>query len=132
MSEWRVGKIGDLARVRSGFAFKSEQWTTAGVPVVKIGNVKAGRLEMDGCSFVTSDDAISSGFMLSYGDILVGLTGYVGDIARVRTRTPLVLNQRVGKITQPHATGIFYSIFFPRPKSEWRLSDPHMALPKRI
>lgn len=76
MSEgWPVGKIGQLARVRSGFAFKSSQWTDDGVPVVKIGNVKRGRLDMDGCSFVTEDDAAQSGFLLSEGDILIGLTG---------------------------------------------------------
>ena len=52
---------------------------------------------MDGCSFVTEDDAVRSGFLLSDGDILVGLTGYVGEVAKVRNLGPLVLNQRVGK-----------------------------------
>lgn len=94
---WSAGKLVQLARVRSGFAFKSSQWTDAGVPVVKIGNVKRGRLDMDGCSFVTEDDAVRSGFLLSDGDILVGLTGYVGEVAKVRNLGPLVLNQRVGK-----------------------------------
>jgi type I restriction enzyme S subunit len=94
---WAVGTIGQLARVRSGFAFKSSQWTDDGVPVVKIGNVKRGRLDMEGSSFVTEDDAKQSGFLLSEGDILIGLTGYVGEVAKVRGFGPLVLNQRVGK-----------------------------------
>ena len=52
---------------------------------------------MDGCSFVTEADARSSGFLLSDGDILIGLTGYVGEVAKVREPAALVLNQRVGK-----------------------------------
>ena len=95
--EWRKRKLGQLARVKSGFSFKSSQWTGSGVPVVKIGNVKRGRLEMEGCSFVTEADARNSGFLLSDGDILIGLTGYVGEVAKVRAPGALVLNQRVGK-----------------------------------
>lgn len=94
---WVTGKIAQLARVKSGFAFKSSQWTDEGVPVVKIGNVKRGRLDLDGCSFVTEKDASQSGFLLADGDILMGLTGYVGEVAKVRNLGPLVLNQRVGK-----------------------------------
>ena len=52
---------------------------------------------MDGCSFVTKADARSSGFFLSDGDILIGLTGYVGEVAKVREPDAVVLNQRVGK-----------------------------------
>ncbi len=52
---------------------------------------------MGGCSFVAEADATSSGFMLSDGDILIGLTGYVGEVAKVRGFDALVLNQRVGK-----------------------------------
>ena len=95
--DWRKRTLGQLARVKSGFSFKSSQWTGSGVPVVKIGNVKRGRLDMDGCSFVTEADARSSGFLLSDGDILIGLTGYVGEVAKVRAPDALVLNQRVGK-----------------------------------
>ena len=52
---------------------------------------------MDGCSFVTEANARSSGFLLSDGDILIGLTGYVGEVAKVREPDAVVLNQRVGK-----------------------------------
>ena len=97
-SDWKTGKISQLARVKSGFAFKSSQWTNKGIPVVKIGNVKRGRLDMDGCSFVTENDAAQSGFLLAKGDILIGLTGYyVGEVAKIRGFDSLVLNQRVGK-----------------------------------
>ncbi len=37
--------------------------------------------------------------MLNRGDVLIGMTGYVGDVARVDTDLPLVLNQRVGRVS---------------------------------
>ncbi len=95
---WDDAAFGTLAVVRSGYAFKSSEWRETGVPVVKIANVKRGRLEMDGCSYVDPATAKASGFMLAEGDVLVGLTGYVGDCAVVRHEGPLVLNQRVGRI----------------------------------
>lgn len=99
--DWATLPLGEVAAVRSGYAFKSSDWTESGVPVVKIANVKGGRLEMAGCSFV--DEAVANGagdFRLSDGDILIAMTGYVGDVARVRkTDLPCVLNQRVGKFT---------------------------------
>ena len=99
--EWETVELGEVAAVRSGYAFKSSDWTDAGIPVVKIANVKGGRLEMSGCSFVDESTAAEAGeFQLTTGDILVAMTGYIGDVARVRkTDLPCVLNQRVGKFS---------------------------------
>jgi type I restriction enzyme S subunit len=99
--DWETVELGEVAAVRSGYAFKSSDWKDAGIPVVKIANVKSGRLEMSGCSFVSESTAAESGeFQLSSGDILIAMTGYIGDVARVRkTDLPCVLNQRVGKFS---------------------------------
>jgi type I restriction enzyme S subunit len=97
--EFAAIQLGEVAAVRSGFAFKSSDWTESGVPVVKIANVKDGRLEMNGCSFVsqrTADHARDS--KLHAGDILIAMTGYIGDVAMVRDENlPALLNQRVGR-----------------------------------
>jgi type I restriction enzyme S subunit len=99
--EWETVELGEVAAVRSGYAFKSSDWKDSGIPVVKIANVKGGRLEMSGCSFVDESIASEAGeFQLTTGDILVAMTGYIGDLARVRkTDLPCVLNQRVGKFS---------------------------------
>jgi type I restriction enzyme S subunit len=99
--EWETVELGEVAAVRSGYAFKSSDWKDSGIPVVKIANVKGGRLEMTGCSFVAESTAAESGeFQLTTGDILIAMTGYIGDVARVRkTDLPCVLNQRVGKFS---------------------------------
>jgi type I restriction enzyme S subunit len=55
---------------------------------------------MEGCSFVPEAVANAApDSWLSKGDILVSMTGYIGEIGRVRTEESLVLNQRVGKFS---------------------------------
>jgi len=56
---------------------------------------------MCGCSYVAPATAAdASEFQLGPGDILIAMTGYIGDVARVRaTDLPCVLNQRVGKFS---------------------------------
>jgi len=46
---WERITLGEVAQVRSGYAFKSKDWQDYGVPVVKIANVKNGELVIDGC-----------------------------------------------------------------------------------
>ncbi|MFZ2509433.1 MAG: restriction endonuclease subunit S [Steroidobacteraceae bacterium] len=99
--EYDAVPLGEVALVRSGFAFKSSDWTETGIPVVKIANVKDGRLVMDTCSFVPQPVADSAAeFALRAGDILIAMTGYIGDVAKVRERDlPAAINQRVGRFT---------------------------------
>ena len=94
-------RLGEVASVRSGFAFKSRDWTKEGVPVVKIANVKAGYLDMAVCSFVSENVAErSADFRLKEHDILISMTGYVGQVATVKASDlPALLNQRVGRFS---------------------------------
>lgn len=90
--------IGDLCRVQSGFAFKSADWRDEGQPVVRIGNVRPGFLDLADCVYVT--DAVASKakeFRLRDGDILISMTGYIGVVARVLGSSAPLLNQRVGR-----------------------------------
>jgi type I restriction enzyme S subunit len=92
--------LGTVASVKSGFAFRSRDWKDAGVPVIKIANVKDGFVTLDGCSFVDESVAKSAAvFELKSGDILISMTGYIGEVARVRNEGRMLLNQRVGKFS---------------------------------
>ena len=101
MSEFPLVPLGEVAAVRSGYAFKSSDWKADGTPVVKIANVKSGRLNMVGCSYVDADIAHdASEFSLTEGDILIAMTGYIGEVAVVRQcDIPALLNQRVGRFS---------------------------------
>jgi type I restriction enzyme S subunit len=124
MDEWRSCTLGDVARVKSGFAFKSQDWSENGIPVVKIANVQHGHLDMSSASFVPEAIAISHPeAFLDDGDILISMTGNVGNVARVKLREGrLVLNQRVGRflVSDPDvlsAEFLYYFLFAPRTRA---------------
>ena len=97
---WRWGTLSDLATFQNGYAFKSKDWTDVGHPVVKIGDVKPGIIDLEGCSYVTRETVVGlDRFRLSRGDLLVGMTGYVGETGLVPSVEPAAyLNQRVGRM----------------------------------
>ena len=96
---WRRLTLGDLGVVQSGFAFRSGDWVEVGVPVVKIQNVRRGRINLDGCSFVSQDVAgAADRYRISDGDVLITMSGEIGSVGIVRTSEHLMLNQRVGRI----------------------------------
>ena len=97
---WRVGTLADLAEFQNGYAFKSKDWVDSGHPVVKIGDVKPGIIDFSGCSFVTAETTFGlDRFRLNRGDLLVGMTGYVGETGLVAEVEPTAyMNQRVGRI----------------------------------
>jgi type I restriction enzyme S subunit len=98
---WHAGTAAELFLIQNGYAFRSKNWLEAGVPVVKIGSVKPGLVDLKAVSYVSEDVAEeASRFRLRVGDMLIGMTGYVGEVGLVPpTLNPPLLNQRVGKIT---------------------------------
>ena len=98
-SGWRIESFSNITSFKNGFAFKSKDWTESGKPVVKIGNVKPLILDIDGCSFISDDIKKYDEYLLSKGDILIGMTGYVGETCLVPKLEKMPYqNQRVGKL----------------------------------
>jgi type I restriction enzyme S subunit len=93
------GKVGDLADVKSGFAFKGADWTDEGFPVIKIKNIGNNDIDLTDCSLIPENIAEAAAkFKLNAGDLLIAMTGAtVGKIGMMpRTETSFYLNQRVG------------------------------------
>jgi type I restriction enzyme S subunit len=114
--------FGDFARIESGYAFKSADWLTNGFPVVKIKNIKDGFVTLEDCAFVSEDVAKrASAFKAQSGDILISLTGYVGQVGRVLPSDEVLVNQRVGFIRPENpaeADYIYYLLRYLRPQIE--------------
>ncbi|MCX8502306.1 MAG: restriction endonuclease subunit S [Alphaproteobacteria bacterium] len=98
---WKAGSLSNFASFQNGYAFKTKDWTDSGHPVVKIGNVKPGIIDLSGCSYVTHETVNGlDRFALKKGDLLVGMTGYVGETGLVPALDSVgYLNQRVGRIS---------------------------------
>lgn len=103
-----IDKLGNHIQILSGFAFKSKDFSDAGVPVIKIKNVTPPSVSLIDLSYVSQDVANqNTKFILEYDDVLIALTGshinqmasVVGRVARVKYHEKTVLNQRVAKVT---------------------------------
>ena len=97
---WKTNKLTKILNFKNGYAFKNKDWKNQGIPVIKIKNIKSPILYEKNCSFISVELAKENKeFTLCRGDILLGMTGYVGEVCLVPklNRMPL-FNQRVGKI----------------------------------
>ena len=95
---WKQTTLSEICEMQNGYAFKSSDWMEQGIPVIKIGSVKSMIVEVEGNGFVSEDySKLKPDFLLTSGDILVGLTGYVGEVGRIPTGKIAMLNQRVAK-----------------------------------
>lgn len=114
--EFDVQPLGTVAKVRSGFAFKSEDMGVVGLPVIKIKNVVPPSVDITGCERVPEKVIASiprvERFELKEGDTLIAMTGAtVGKVGRFpRTHERHFLNQRVGKVylTEPDTADYRY------------------------
>ncbi|WP_302538323.1 restriction endonuclease subunit S [Clostridium saudiense] len=107
-NQWQSLKVGDVADVLNGYAFKSKDFTDEGIPVIKIKNIVPPSIELSDVQYV-SEELFNEKerFALKYNDILISMTGSnvnqiasaVGKVGRVRLKNKkLLLNQRVGKL----------------------------------
>jgi len=103
-------KLSDFADVFSGYAFKSTEFKKMGVKVVKISNIRIGKINFDESKTQYVDKTylktLGSKFIVKNGDVLISLTGshltqpnsVVGRVAKYNYNQKSLLNQRAGKI----------------------------------
>lgn len=102
---WEPSKIGDIIKVQGGFAFKSKEFTTSGVPVVRIGDLQNGEVLVSEKTAFFSSERFKNfpNVQLTMGDVLMALSGATtGKTAVYKLDNPALLNQRVGRFL-PHS-----------------------------
>lgn len=95
------GCIGDLAIVKSGYAFKSSNWSDDGIKVIKIKNItESGIVDFSECSCISDSIVIKKAepFVVKGGELIIAMTGAtIGKMALVPKLKPFgLVNQRVG------------------------------------
>lgn len=131
---WVTKRLGDLCELKNGYAFKSNSYNSRGrYNIVTISNVQEGILDTSIFNKIkVLPNDIQPHQILSFGDILVSLTGNVGRVCRVNMNDCL-LNQRVGKIITNGMDSDFifsalYDLDFKKQmikKSGWRCARKH-------
>jgi len=102
-ASWGVVRLGDVATLQGGYAFKSADYVSEGIRLFKIANVSLGSVCWDEVSYLPFDySKIYSSYILKEGDIIIAMTRPIIHngikAARITSRdSPSLLNQRVGR-----------------------------------
>lgn len=101
MSEWKEYKLGDVADIIPGFAFKSKDFGQ-GELVVKIKDIVPPNIDVKNADRVDVskyDKQKLNKYLLSKGDYVIAMTGAtIGKIGILQTNDRAFLNQRVARI----------------------------------
>ena len=98
---WKWVKLEDIASHISGIAFKSTDFTTEGIQVIRLGNVYKGELNLNRDPVFLPKEVADKNFVLKPGNIIVSQTGtrfkrdYGYFVAIPQNAPKLLLNQRL-------------------------------------
>jgi type I restriction enzyme S subunit len=92
---WSWTKIGDICELINGRAFKAEDWSSNGLPIIRIQNLNNNDAEFNYCNFDVEDK-----YMVEHGQLLFAWSGTPGTSfgAHIWKRGKGVLNQHIFKI----------------------------------
>jgi type I restriction enzyme S subunit len=97
--DWETSILSDVVNLFHGYQFRTSDFTSKGIAVIKISNVIGNNLDLNNLTFIKKErfkDFIS--FEINNDDILMSLTGNIGRIIEVKDKPfSLLQNYRVGK-----------------------------------
>jgi type I restriction enzyme S subunit len=90
-------KLGEVAHLQGGFAFKSDLFVEIGIPIIRISDVKNDKVDTSE-SVCYEPFNIPRDFIVYAGDVLIAMSGATtGKIGIYQSEKIAYLNQRVGK-----------------------------------
>ncbi len=122
--EWEVKKLGEVAKFQGGFAFKSGDYSSYGIKLVKITNVQQKNISWEDMMYLPQDFYNDyKSFRLYKNDIVMAMTRPIIStgikVAMVKDEDmPSLLNQRVGrfnvseKIEKSYIYHTCFSVYF--------------------
>lgn len=96
-----MARLGDICKIKSGYAFKSEQFSNCGVPIIRIGNITNTGLKVEDDIWFDEDFWNNNpNYRVEKNDILIAMSGATVGKCCINTLTDkLLLNQRVASIS---------------------------------
>lgn len=94
-------KVKEVCTISGGYAFKSKDFTTDGIPIIRIGDIYDNKVNItSGTAFLKEYNQKLNKFIIEKGDILIALSGATtGKFGIYNEDIPSLLNQRVAKIS---------------------------------
>ena len=108
---WEWARLGELGILKSGYAFKSTEYTKDGVQVVRISDLSDDSIGLKDAAFYPHKPELSQYFVVD-GSFLICMTGSIGKMAWVKDSVLRYLNQRVGMFIPNALCSSAYLWFF--------------------
>ncbi len=102
---WENCKLGDILKLKNGYAFKSKDYKNDGIPVIRISDIQQGFVTTRKSRCVDEFNTANS-FIVEKGDVLVAMSGATtGKYGIFNEDIKVYQNQRVGNLI-PHAKSL--------------------------
>lgn len=100
--DWIECTVGDLLKLKNGFAFKSSKYVNEGIPVLRIGDIQDWNVDVANAKRVIENIEYDS-YIVNKGDILIAMSGATtGKFGIYNSEEKAYQNQRVGNLI-PHS-----------------------------
>ena len=94
---WAWQSLGDVLKVRNGFAFKSSDYQKSGVLLIRQSNLDGNKVSLEKAEYLPEiflKDHMD--FRVAKGDVLIGMSGSIGKLCVYNRDEPALQNQRTG------------------------------------
>ena len=96
--DWVECILGDLLKLKSGFAFKSSKYINEGIPVLRIGDIQDWNVDVYNAKRVEENDEYDP-YIVNKSDILIAMSGATtGKFGIYNSDEKAYQNQRVGNL----------------------------------
>ncbi len=94
---WQLKKLGEVCKLKNGYAFKSDKYQSNGVPVIRISDINGGTVSSRKAIRVEAKSDYEN-YLVENNDILVAMSGATtGKFGVYQSTEKAYQNQRVGK-----------------------------------
>ena len=95
--DWQIKTLGEVCKLKNGYAFKSDNYLEKGIPVIRISDIKDGLIVPRNTVHV-SENSIYDSFIINENEIIVAMSGATtGKFGIYKSKDKAYQNQRVGK-----------------------------------
>jgi type I restriction enzyme S subunit len=96
-THWELKKLGEVCKLKNGYAFKSDNYENSGIPVIRISDINGGVVSSEKAVRVKANAEFEN-YLVENNDILVAMSGATtGKFGIYKSDEKAYQNQRVGK-----------------------------------
>jgi type I restriction enzyme S subunit len=94
---WKTIPLGEVCKLKNGYAFKSDNYLDRGIPVIRISDIKDGLIVPRNTVHV-AENSIYDSYIINENEIIVAMSGATtGKFGIYKSKDKTYQNQRVGK-----------------------------------